>query len=95
MASHYSPISFIPSLLIAELLLYSFPWATISFMAAQNLNNWILASTSYNKVKVNTNKIVLLTASKIRESNLVSARCFTYVSYCVAEYNVIVFRVLS
>lgn len=64
-------------------------------MAAQNLNNWILASTSYNKVKVNTNKIVLLTASKIRESNQVRARCFTYVSYCVAEYNVIVFRVLS
>ena len=64
-------------------------------MVAQNLNNWILASTSYKKVKVNTNKIVLLTASKIRESNLVIARCFTYVSYCVAEYNVIVFRVLS
>ena len=94
MATDYSPISLIsiPFDCTTAFIFFSARqapkvWAKISFMAAPNRNIWILAITSYNKVKVNTNKIEYLQQVKLEKSNQVSARCITQVSYCVVEYN--------
>ena len=44
------------------------------------------AFTSCSKVKVNTNKIEYWQQVKLEKSKLVSARCITYVSYCLVKY---------
>ena len=96
MATDYSPISliFIPFDCTTAYIFFSVRqapnvWAKISFMAAPNQNIWILPPTSCHKVKVkvNTNKIEYWQQVKLEKSNQVSARCITYVSYCVVEYN--------